>query len=236
MRLSLTDTFAGIEIAVGTDGASNTIHFRLDLNNVVVERSVVNFYTGMLNSAQYYTRSDYMNLITTQSNFPGCTRGSSDSPPAGPNWWCGLAVSNFNAKFNDVLGLFGFACFLSTAAFVMTLMLLGGFSSLYASPRAFQVLAAISIGAAFFSAVGLITFAAANIKTTFCQVFGEIPSRLSCFIPRDFKSHASTLMLVFLSSFPQTLSSLPMSLYSITAVSTHTVIYSFFANAPPPPL
>ena len=166
-------------IDVGVDGArvSATAHFRVDLAHVVIEieQGVDAWSPNGINAFVEYPRKDWMARQIAAATQPGCVIGQAQTPPISnvpdeTNYWCGLPIQNFNRDIDATYGLWVFSCILVTVAWLMSWSLMAG-STAFENPLSFKVLGGLLAGAAFFSVVGLITFAASKISATFCQVF-----------------------------------------------------------------
>jgi hypothetical protein len=90
------------------------LHWHVDLVSVGIEQNRQDIY-GSNSFDQVYPRTDYMNRIKNQANYPDCVRGQPDTltPASNYNYWCGLKVNNFNAKMDATYGLLIFAAILS---------------------------------------------------------------------------------------------------------------------------
>ena len=156
------------------DGAevSATAHFRVDLSRVVIEfaRSGDAWSPSGITAFVQYPRKDWVARQIAAATTPNCVIGQEDVVPGDRNYWCGLPIQNFNRDIDATYGLWVFSCILVTVAWLMSWSLMAG-STAFENPLSFKVLGGLLAGAAFFSVVGLITFAASKISATFCQVF-----------------------------------------------------------------
>ena len=156
------------------DGAevSATAHFRVDLSRVVIEfaRSGDAWSPSGITAFVQYPRKDWVARQIAAATTPNCVIGQVDVVPGDRNYWCGLPIQNFNRDIDATYGLWVFSCILVTVAWLMSWSLMAG-STAFENPLSFKVLGGLLAGAAFFSVVGLITFAASKISTTFCAVF-----------------------------------------------------------------
>ena len=159
------------------DGAdvSATAHFRVDLTHVIIEFAQPSdgWSPAGITAFVEYPRKDWMARQIAAATQPGCVIGQAQTGPNVPNennYWCGLPIQNFNRDIDATYGLWVFSCILVTVAWLMSWSLMAG-STAFENPLSFKVLGGLLAGAAFFSVVGLITFAASKISTTFCQVF-----------------------------------------------------------------
>jgi hypothetical protein len=156
----------------------STAHFRVDLANVIIEfvQPADSWSPDGITAFIEYPRRDWIARRIAAAAQPGCVIGKPQpqpSPPVVPtetNYWCSLPIQNFNRDIDATYGLLVFSCVLITIAWLMAWALMAG-STAFENPLSFKVLGGLLAGAAFFSIVGVITFAASKISTTFCQVF-----------------------------------------------------------------
>ena len=162
-----------IDFAVDGAAVSSTAHFRVDLSNVVIEYQAAadNWSPGGQTAFITFSRSAWIARQIAAATTQGCERGVEDPSVGEQNWWCGLAITNFNKDMDAVYGLMVFSCILITVAWLMTTALTSGASTLFENPRSFQVLAGLLIATAFFNTVAILAFVGAKISPTFCSVF-----------------------------------------------------------------
>ena len=123
-----------------------------------------------ISSDVVYARTDYVKLITTQATYPGCVRGMPDfSQGAGPNWWCGLKVTGFNAAMDATYGLLIFAGILSFVVWALAQSISGGNVAVMANPNTFRATATLMGLSCFFTLVAVCNFDGAGIEKAFCS-------------------------------------------------------------------
>lgn len=164
----------GVEIDAGDGSQNSHLHWHVDLVRVGIERNLANFYVGQITSDAIYARTDYMNYITKQATYPGCTRGATDGTSGQPNWWCGLQVSQINAKMDATYGLLIFAAILNFVAWVLAQSINSGNVTVLSNPHAFKATTGLMAAACFFSFVAVCNFAGAGIKDGVCSGFDPV--------------------------------------------------------------
>ena len=162
----------GIDFPVDNAEVSATAHFRVDLTQVVIEFQQPGdaYSPGGITAYVTYPRTTWMARQIAAATTPNCVRGSPDVVPGDNNYWCGIAIENFNRDIDAVYGLWVFSSVLITVAWLMSWSLMAS-APVFENPLSFKVLAGLLSSAAFFSTIGLIVFAASKISSTFCTVF-----------------------------------------------------------------
>ena len=161
----------GLELAAdGGGGSGNALHWHVDLREVGIENNLIDIY-GRDKANVVYARADYMNRLQAQSVFPGCTRGVADPGTTNPNLWCGLSVSNFNPKMDATYTLLIISSVLSFLAWILINALVKGNIAVLSWQHSFRAIGALMAASCFFCFIGVVNFAGANIKTSFCSVF-----------------------------------------------------------------
>ena len=169
----------GLELADGNGSASgNSLHWHVDLRFVSIETNINDVMYGPNLYSRYYARPDYMKRILAQSTYVSpagtkCVRGKADDPISSPfylNYWCGIDVKNFNSSFDATYGLLIFAALLSFIAWILMQSLAGGNVAVLSWEHSFRAIGLLMAASCFFSFVGVVNFAGANIESTFCQV------------------------------------------------------------------
>ena len=165
----------GIDFPVDNAEVSATAHFRVDLTQVVIEFQQPGdaYSPGGITAYVTYPRKTWMARQIAAATTPNCVRGSPDVVPGDNNYWCGIAIENFNRDIDAVYGLWVFSSVLITVAWLMSWSLMAS-APVFENPLSFKVLAGLLSSAAFFSTIGLIVFAASKISSTFCSVFDPV--------------------------------------------------------------